>query len=185
MLIFLTVLLITSCEIPPNSNEIGKEHPIKSEILLTKLDELIYFRDSITFRRTPPDTTFSFWIFFTSVENECFVTLTSQFNFYDSEDMDGYFIHRDRYITVYDSKSECAKGFIDPDLLNTDIIDNEVITDYCNPKKDRPPIPPHNAFGREYRIIDNEQIELISQGFHIGRPQPEHRIPPKPPWYDD
>jgi len=183
-IVFLIVILTSSCEFQ-NSSEIQQVHPIKSEILLTKLDELIDFRDSVTSRHPIPNITPSFWIFFTSDENDCYVTIMSQLNYYDSEEMDGYFMHRGRYITVYDSYSECAKDFINPDLLNTDIIDDEDITDYCNPREDRPAIPPHNAFGREYRIINNENFELISQGFHLGRPQPEHRIPPKPPWYDD
>jgi hypothetical protein len=178
ILLFIIIVINYSCNNPRSTEEIhGKinqnqkilSEAIKSEILLTKLDELIDFRDSITFSRTRPDTTQSFWIYFIRHEKKCFVTLMAQFSYYDSKGMDGYFRHRERYVSVYNSEIDCAREFINPEHLKTRKI--EKLIDYNRPIDDKlPPIPPHNPYGREYLIITKDSLLLNAEGIHLLLP---------------
>ena len=181
-ILFLTIAVTISCN-NQNYRVEKNNHPIKSEILLNKLDELIDFRDSLAEHRNS-QTNKSYWIYFSHRDDTCFVTILAQpIDTYDREEMDGFFIHRDRFVTIYDSGINCAADFVDTELLRTERIAE--LLDYW-PDKDvsSHSFPPHNAYGREFLIINKDNLEIISDGYHLGRPLPEHRKPPKPEDYE-
>lgn len=179
--LFLTIAVTISCD---NQNHRAERNcnPIKSETLLNKLDELIDFRDSLAEQRYSRKIK-SYWICFSNRDNDCFVTILAHpLDTYDREEMDGYFMHRDRFVSVYDCKTKCGTDFLDTELLLTGDI-TELI-DYWPDKDDSSPaFPPYSTYGREFLIINKDTLELISEGNHLGRPLPEHRIPPKPDDY--
>ena len=179
LIIFLLTFAWEITDDHQNRSETKFSHPIKSEILLTKLDDLIDFRDSLTESRNSRITK-SFWIYFSYKENDCFVTILAHpLDAYDREEMDGYFIQRGRFVSVYDSKLHCGSDFVDTKLLHTGKI--KKLNEYWPSKNNKhQSFPPHNTYGREYRIINKENLELISEGYHLERPLPKHRIPPKP-----
>jgi len=180
------ILINTSCSNPRSGEEFSinqaeiKEndvHPIKSEILIAKLDEMINYRDSLAeFLRI---NTNSYWIYFIQKGNECFVTiLAHSLNAYVREEMDGFFIHRERFVTLYNSNSICGTDFINSELLQKGRISG--LLDLYEKDDYNVAFPPHNNYGREYLIIHKENIVLVSQGTHLGRIFPEDRIPIKP-----
>ena len=180
-ILFLTVAVTISCD---NQNHRAEKNtnPIKSETLLNKLDELIDFRDSLAEHRDSRKIK-SYWIYFSYRDNDCFVTILAHpLDTYDRKEMDGYFMHRDRFVSVYDSNTKCGTDFIDTELLLSGDI-NEFIDYWPDNKDSSPAFPSHNAYGREFLIINKDNLELISDGYHLGRPLPEHRIPPKPDDY--
>lgn len=157
-------------------------HPVKSEILLEKIDELIAIRDSLT-ESNNSNKMKSFWLYFSQKDDGCFVTILAQpLDIYDKDEMDGFFKYKERYISVYDSKIECGTDFIDTKQLQTGKIP-DFLNYWSDIDNNNNSFPPHKCYGLEYRIVNKDKLELISQGYHLGRPQPEHRIPQKPEKY--
>lgn len=158
-------------------------HPVKSKVLLAEIDKLINYRDSLT-ENANYDITNSFWIYFSKKDSLCFVTLLVQpLDIYDREEMDGYFIYKDRFISVYDSKIECNTDFIDSQLLRTGEIP-DLLNYWSDTYSENESFPPHNCYGHEYLIINRNKLKLISKGHHLGRPLPAKRIPPKPIYHE-
>ncbi len=73
--------------------------------------------------------------------------------------MDGYFEHRDKIVTVYDSKTVCGKELVKSDKLITNKI--PTLIDYESDE----PIWPHEPYAREYLIVNKDSLLLTFQGY--------------------
>ncbi len=134
--------------------------PLKSNQLIERLNELISFEDSLSKTSSTHSTPTSIWIYFYQKEKNCYVTTISNFEYYNSEDMDGFFTYRDKFITVYNSDSTCGLDFIDQSLLSKSKIPE--LIDYNDPDMS---LMPHEPYSREYKIISMDSLVITFDGY--------------------
>lgn len=131
-----------------------------NETLKDKLDYIIDFKEKLADSSSIYSHPKSYWIYFYEDNAECFVATMANFDFYNSDEMDGYFKYRNKYITLYGLDTDCAVGLaLEPELLKSKISE---LTDYHSDETDSLPsiIPPHEPTVFEYLIHTSDSLTL-------------------------
>ena len=132
----------------------SEETPIKLKSLRTELNSFIDFNDdSLT---TSENKSVSYWLAFFTIGNECYVSIIDKIGFYDSRIMVGYFMHRDRYISVY-GLSDCGEEYIDIEKLFKGEI--SYLIDFAGDR----PVFFHRDYGHQY-LIKGDSLILVKTG---------------------
>jgi len=158
------VILMSSCiNREPNTSKTEEvletpfhaiETPIKLKSLHVELDNFIDFNDdSLTISEYKSA---SYWIVFFPINGECYVSIIDKIGYYDSRIMVGYFMHRDRYISVY-GLTDCGEEYIDSEKLSK--VEMSYLIDFAG---DIPPVP-HRDYGHQY-LIKGDSLVLVKTG---------------------
>ncbi|MFO7526724.1 MAG: hypothetical protein R6W68_14825 [Ignavibacteriaceae bacterium] len=171
-LIVLCVLFILGSCVSREPNEVEtieivdlEEEVIKTPIniltLQNELDKFIDYDDSLKNARETHFGSVSFWIVFNKIGDDCYVSIIDHIGFYDSRIMVGYFLHREKYVSVYGNLIACGEAFIDKEKLSTGKI--HYIIDFAGDNEgDRAPFP-YQDFGYEY-LIKGDSLILVKTG---------------------
>jgi hypothetical protein len=113
---------------------------VKSKALQYELDNFIDYNDSLSLKPNVSEVE-SYMIQFDKTNSKDRITISANFNFYNSETMVGYFEYRDKYISIYNYKTKKDWEFIDYNFLKKKTIPS--LVDYSSPDAD---IPPHDPY---------------------------------------
>jgi len=162
ILIGLIITFIYSCS---NKNE-SVNNIVISPILLTSLTETINHEDSLTNTIPTYGEIKSFKITFSETENKCFVYIEGDFDYYDSKAMNGYFMYKNKAVSIYGINDKCGIEFINQKKLRKGKIEGLKDFDYNNfmeaiLSNRTPPPPPGEPYYRKYLIINNDSLKLL------------------------
>ena len=155
--LILGFLLIGSCKQKTNNiNEIVISNCLHKELIRT-----------ISHIDSSCNNIKSVLIEFDKNNNELNVTITGDFIYYDSKAMDGFFVYKDKFISIYGLKGNDDNLFINLSRLQKGKIKGLVDYDYSQLDrfdKDNPPLPPpppREPYYRKYLIINKDSFKLI------------------------
>lgn len=120
---------------------------IKSQKLKIELDKQISYNDSLAKSKSTYSDMKSYWILFSSRQNEMEINLIANFKYYSSTNMKGYFEYRGKIITVYEYNGIKMDDFIEKKLLKKGPLPS--LTDYDNKSEI---ISEHEPDVRRYKI---------------------------------
>jgi hypothetical protein len=150
-------LLISSCKQSTyNINEIVISDCLNKELIKT-IDHIDSSCSNVK----------SVLIEFDKSNNDLNFTITGDFIYYDSKAMDGFFVYKDKYVSVYGLKGNDDNSFINLSKLQKIKIKGLVDYDYSQLErfdKDNPPLPPpppREPYYRKYLIINKDSFKLI------------------------
>jgi len=109
----------------------------------------------------------SILIEFDKNDNDLNVTITGDFIYYDSKAMNGFFMYKDKYISIYGLQSDDDNSYIDLNKLQKGKILGLVDYDYSQLErydKDNPPLPPpppREPYYRKYLVVNKDSLKLI------------------------
>lgn len=157
ILLFLTTLLY-GCGFKNDKDD----KIITNPRLLACLSDVIDHVDSLSKTHATYGVIKSINVTFIEENNKCFVSIVGDFNYYDSHAMNGYFIYKNKTVTVYGITSSCGNNLIKRSKLKTGKIKG--LIDFDNEEFDNairlnlPPLPPphpREPYYRKYLILDD------------------------------
>jgi hypothetical protein len=142
-------------------------HAFKSKPLQQMLLAVIEQQDSLSKASPIHSKHTSYWVVFHQQKDTCFVSLLANFNFYSSKRAIGHIELENRFITFYTDDKDCGSGLVDWARLKKGQING--LQDYDRAGwKDTvppPPSPTHEPFKREYRVISNDSLQIVYEGY--------------------
>jgi hypothetical protein len=141
---------------------------VTSPKLLLCLTDIINHVDSFTVAYETYGIIKSFNVTFTEENNKCFVTIMGDFDYYDSHAMQGYFMFKNKTVTIYGVTSFCGRNLININKLKKGKInwlndfDNEQFNNAIKLNITPPaPPPPREPYYRKYLIADKDNFQLV------------------------
>jgi hypothetical protein len=136
--------------------------------LLASLTDVINHEDSLSITHATYGVIKSFKITFSEENNKCFVSIVGDFDYYDSHAMNGYFIYKNKTVTVYGITSNCGNNFISKSKLKIGKIEGLKDFDYEEFQNairlqipPPPPPPPSEPYYRKYLIVDKDNFLIV------------------------